>query len=590
MPYCGVWKHEPKPDKPDELTKVPYSPTTGRKAKPNDPRTFGTRLQSEHALASAAGCSGLCFLIDESLGITAGDLDHIIPKERAFDESAIPSLVWRLIRVANTYVSWSPSGTGLRFYFAAVVGGYMTRTSKEASIHAEQYSRLHFMTETFRQISNTPDTFNADPGDLQAWIDMLGFPKREEKKPEPEPVFVGDRPDLERIKEVGFGLRNGEKLRRLHEDGDISDYGQDESRADAGLAALWCPFTPDDGMIEDLMRDSALERSKWDRRGDNYLARTIKFARSRQSWWWDWNRQEQRRTVDGIDQDTGEILEPPEPPTDVDCGEIVAHLQKANTKLQQKVAQLRSDNRILLNFVLNANIKSADKLATAAIIDLTAKKTADKDGYVALKAGEISNDWRQKPEPGKNIAALNPDGSKPRMSRGSVSGVMRKLTGLDDEENPSPKFIDAKPDIREVKAKGRDPWSETVWLVKKPTSIAEFLTPIATHDPEEKARRTPRTLPCAACGEVHPQSVQMIKRTTCHGCGHIEERPSKPRILHPIVELYPDAPAAAFGDQISPIESVSNTTGDQISPKGPHPTLIRPTPTLSERFAAGGWE
>ena len=87
MPYCGVWKRE-------NNTKVPYNPSTGQRAKANDASTFATHAQAERAFASGK-YEGLCVLVDESLGITGGDLDHVVPEEHAFDESALPADVPR---------------------------------------------------------------------------------------------------------------------------------------------------------------------------------------------------------------------------------------------------------------------------------------------------------------------------------------------------------------------------------------------------------------------------------------------------------------------------------------------------------------
>ncbi len=276
MPYVGVWKREPKPDTPDELTKVPYNPRTGRKALPNKPGTFGTRQQAETALASGE-YAGLCFLIADDLGVTAGDLDHIVPEDRAFDETAIPADVRRLIRVANTYASWSPSGTGLRFYFAAVVPGYKTRASINAPIHAEAYSRSRFMTETFRRISGTPDTFTTDPGDLAAWLTLLGFehnaPAVRTTLAVAPSLTVDDADVIERLRRT-----SDPTFSRLFDAGDLTEHDGDASRADLSLMNLIAWASGDPVQTERLFDASALgQRAKWTGRPD-YRASTISKA------------------------------------------------------------------------------------------------------------------------------------------------------------------------------------------------------------------------------------------------------------------------------------------------------------------------
>jgi len=189
LPFWGTWKRENE-------TKVPYNPLTGRRAKANDASTFATRAQAERALTNGK-YEGPCVLVDESLGITGGDLDHVVPQAHAFDETQIPTNVRRLIRIANTWTCWSPSGTGIRFIFGASLGRrYMTRNASNRVCAAEAYSRLRFMTVTFDQrIEGTPDTFNADTDDLEAWHEALGFPLRDaEQPPRPRPrtaVAVG---------------------------------------------------------------------------------------------------------------------------------------------------------------------------------------------------------------------------------------------------------------------------------------------------------------------------------------------------------------------------------------------------------------
>jgi hypothetical protein len=70
--------------------------------------------------------------------------------------------------------------------------------------------------------------------------------------------------------------RNGDQFARLWA-GDISDYGDDESRADLALCGLLAFWTgPDPTRIDTLFRQSGLMREKWERK--DYRERTIKKA------------------------------------------------------------------------------------------------------------------------------------------------------------------------------------------------------------------------------------------------------------------------------------------------------------------------
>ena len=287
MPYWGIWKRE-------NGTKVPVNPRTGNNAKPNAAGTFGARAKAERALATGK-YEGLCILIDESLGVTGGDLDHVIPQENAFDESALPADVRRVIRVANTWTCWSPSGTGIRFIFGASLDRrYMTTNRSNRVCKAEAYSRLRFVTVNLDQrIIGTPDSFNADTGDLEAWHEALGFPLRAaEQPPQPKPAYVGGSHTNDEIIEAAN--RVSEKFYRLHA-GDISGYPESQtdpgfsSEADAAYVLLLCGYTADDDQIADIWRsESRLYRKKLDR--EDYVSRTIASARAKQSWWYEWDR------------------------------------------------------------------------------------------------------------------------------------------------------------------------------------------------------------------------------------------------------------------------------------------------------------
>ena len=352
LPFWGVWKRE-------NGTKVPYNPLTGRRAKPNDPRTFGTRDQAESALATGR-YAGLCILIDESLGITGGDLDHIVAEGHAFDESKIPPAVWRLIRIANTWTCWSPSGTGIRFIFGASLGRrYMTKNKSNRICAAEAYSRLRFMTVKLdRRITGTPDTFNTDADDLEAWHEALGFPLRgAEQPPRPQPTYAGGTHSNEEIIEAASRV-SGDKFRRLHA-GDISGYPESQtdkgfsSEADGALALILCGYTSDDHQVADIMRSSGLYRKKYDR-ADYLVDRTITSARKIQRWWFDWNANGQFTAPPPNDHDGYSV--PPAAPTpstgttcDAQLADALSTIARQADIIKQQRETLQGIERILAN-------------------------------------------------------------------------------------------------------------------------------------------------------------------------------------------------------------------------------------------------
>ncbi len=230
------------------------------------------------------------------------------------------------------------------------------------------------------------------------------------------------------------------------------------------------------------------------------------------------------------------------------------------------------DRDMAIALLMNPNVVPSDKSAVVAALTLAMRGQPDPDGTVLIRSREIANDWRSdaKGTDGKREAPLNPDGSKYRMARGTVKKTMESLAARG--------FLDVGPQAHEVRPKGRDRWPETAWRVKRPTSLAEALAPIATFDPEAKKVRQPRTRPCTECGGIHSQTIQMTKRITCDGCGAVTETTSE-KVVPPIIDIGPeegsdkisDAPAAANShrrggaEKISDVLSVSTSTSNKIS-------------------------
>jgi len=288
LPYWAVWKRE-------NGTKVPFTPVTGRRAKPNDSGTFSTQAKSERALASGK-YEGLCVLVDESLGITMIDFDHVVPPEHAGDETHLPPDVRRIIRMANTYTTWSPSRTGIRMFCAATTGrDFENKNHGRKICIAEQYNAVRFATIMMNApISNTPDSFNDNHDDLVAVLEALDFKPRaadqsERLQPPPSEWSGGGRTN-EQVLETAFGAKNGDAIRRLYE-GDTTGYPASQSdpgfssEADFAFIGYLAGYVHSDNQLADLWRSSKLYRKKLDR--NDYMKLTIDNIRKSQTWWWD---------------------------------------------------------------------------------------------------------------------------------------------------------------------------------------------------------------------------------------------------------------------------------------------------------------
>ena len=99
-------------------TKVPYAPATGRRARADDPRTWGTRAQAEACAATLPkpykiGGVGIEFTGDDAGRRLGGaDLDTC-----RTPDGTIASWAGAVIVRLNTCTEISPSGTGLKTYF-----------------------------------------------------------------------------------------------------------------------------------------------------------------------------------------------------------------------------------------------------------------------------------------------------------------------------------------------------------------------------------------------------------------------------------------------------------------------------------------
>ncbi len=110
-PFC-VWK---KVRRNGKMSKVPYSPLTGKPAKTDTPETFSTYWDALKAL-EVGKYDGLGILVAN--GVAAFDIDHCLENSQP-DELAASILE----EFKDCYVEVSPSGTGLRGFFT-VPDGY----------------------------------------------------------------------------------------------------------------------------------------------------------------------------------------------------------------------------------------------------------------------------------------------------------------------------------------------------------------------------------------------------------------------------------------------------------------------------------
>ncbi|MDD3512393.1 MAG: phage/plasmid primase, P4 family [Synergistaceae bacterium] len=281
--FC-VWKTE---ERDGRLTKVPKNPRTGGGVMVNVPSTFSTfdvavmtyrasQEKPEPFLGIGIGVTNDLVVID---------IDHCVEPNGSISDFAQDVLDI----VGDSYIEFSPSGTGLHI-FGRAPGFTFDKARyylKKSELGLEVYvagATNRFMTVTGQafllpggatdaaQLSAFPDIAPS----LQELLDeyMLRPPQQQQKPVKPH-SYLSDESVMAK---AGSG-KQGAKFTQLYT-GDFSAYGS-HSEADLALAsilAFWCGC--DVEQMDRLFRESGLMREKWDRSqsGSTYGELTLQKA------------------------------------------------------------------------------------------------------------------------------------------------------------------------------------------------------------------------------------------------------------------------------------------------------------------------
>lgn len=135
--WRGINRGGPKP------SKVPHNPATGRWAKTNDPRTWGS-YEAATAAAEAQGMSGVGFVFTADDPYVGIDLDGC----RDPEAGTIEGWAQRIIDRFDTYADVSPSGTGIHL----ICRGALERGRRLGRV--EVYNRGRYFCMTGRRIND----------------------------------------------------------------------------------------------------------------------------------------------------------------------------------------------------------------------------------------------------------------------------------------------------------------------------------------------------------------------------------------------------------------------------------------------------
>jgi len=266
------WKLEPRPGE-TKVTKVPYSPRSGKRASSTRAATWTGFDVALREYASRKEYSGIGFVFSPADEYTGIDLDKCIDPETG------EVLDWgrRFIDLLNSYTEVSPSGTGVKVWVRGKPPGAkhkQTGFGPDGEGAVEVYDRARFFTMTGRRLAECPDQVQDRQPELERFYsEVFGDGQRETRKARweasAEPVELEDAELLQKAR----AAKNGAEFERLWR-GDTGGYNGDDSRADLALCrhlAFWTGG--DERRIDRLFRQSGLMREKWER--EDYRQRTL---------------------------------------------------------------------------------------------------------------------------------------------------------------------------------------------------------------------------------------------------------------------------------------------------------------------------
>ncbi len=250
-----VWKPNGKGD--GKWDKIPYKPN-GKKASTTNPDTWLTFDEAVSAY-KAGGFDGIGFVFDPADGFAGIDLDNV----RNAVTGDLKAEAITLIERFATYNEASPSGTGVKLFGRGQWPKGWNRRPFTHGSEIEAYSKGRFFTVTGLVATDYPIS------DIQTAINetaiKYGKPKKDKaKKTTVNSQTVAPGEDDNALIERAKRSANGTYFSRLY-NGDTSDHGGDDSRADMALCmmlAFW--LGKDSGRMDTAFRQSRLMRPKWD--------------------------------------------------------------------------------------------------------------------------------------------------------------------------------------------------------------------------------------------------------------------------------------------------------------------------------------
>lgn len=246
----------------------------GRKVKTYDANRNLVEVEvSSDVLGISLGVTDLVFV----------DFDHILYIDSNGKRKLYPEAKDMICKL-NSYTEFSVSGTGIHVLYKGnnpLDSGKGCRVSVNESIEYELYSQGRICAVTGKVLPNSPNVAEVSDDFAKRFFDKYFKPYikgTENIQNGPKIILPTSlRTDEEIFDKIRKGANSGKILALM--DGNLSCYGNDESRADLALASYLAYYTNNDfDQIESIMSSCQLcQRRKWQTRAD-YRRDTINKA------------------------------------------------------------------------------------------------------------------------------------------------------------------------------------------------------------------------------------------------------------------------------------------------------------------------
>jgi putative DNA primase/helicase len=253
-------------------TKVPFSAKGGETGTDDAHSSTWVTYDEATDAVKKNHAAGVGFKIPENYFFL--DIDH-----RELSDPLVKTLLARF----DSYSERSVSGGGIHIYGKCDFTKLPTYIDKKGKVRLDsQFYQKNSNNDLELYVGGITNRFAAFTGNIiedkplrectAAVLTTLDKNMRRKEKTNYSANRDGNRADFDIVCNLRK-QKNGDKFKKLYDEGDFSDYGS-QSEADAALCAIIAFRTgPDPDAIDAVFRGSALYRDKWER--DDYRESTI---------------------------------------------------------------------------------------------------------------------------------------------------------------------------------------------------------------------------------------------------------------------------------------------------------------------------